>query len=29
MDAHERIIKALEHDEPDRVPTLAQYFDYP
>jgi len=29
MDAHERIIKALEFDEPDRVPTLAQYFDYP
>ena len=29
MDAHERIIKTLEHNEPDRVPTLAQYFDYP
>ena len=29
MDAHERINKALEHEEPDRVPTLAQVFDYP
>ena len=29
MDAHERLIKALEFDEPDRVPTLTQYFDYP
>jgi hypothetical protein len=29
MDAHERIIKTLEFEEPDRVPTLAQYFDYP
>jgi len=29
MDAHERIIKALELKEPDRVPTLAQVFDLP
>ncbi len=29
MDAHERIIKTLEHEEPDRVPTLAQVFEYP
>ena len=29
MDVHERIIKSLEHEEADRVPTLAQVFDYP
>jgi len=29
MDAHERIFKTLEHEEPDRVPTFAQVFDYP
>ncbi len=29
MDVHERIIKTLEHEEPDRVPTLAQVFEYP
>ncbi|MHA1489998.1 MAG: uroporphyrinogen decarboxylase family protein [Promethearchaeota archaeon] len=29
MDVHERMIKTLEHEEPDRVPTLAQYFEYP
>jgi uroporphyrinogen decarboxylase len=29
MNVHERIIKTLEHEEPDRVPTLAQFFDYP
>ncbi|MHA2391807.1 MAG: uroporphyrinogen decarboxylase family protein [Promethearchaeota archaeon] len=28
MDTHERLIKTLEHEEPDRVPTLAQVFDY-
>ncbi|MBD3186616.1 hypothetical protein GF325_07310 [Candidatus Bathyarchaeota archaeon] len=29
MNVHERIIRALDHDEPDRVPTLAQYFEKP
>lgn len=29
MDVHERIIKTLEHEEPDRVPTLAQFLEYP
>ena len=29
MDAHKYIIKALEHEEPDRAPALAQVFDYP
>ena len=29
MDAHECIIKTLELEEPDRVPTLAQFFNYP
>ena len=29
MDVHKRLIMALEHEEPDRVPTLAQVFDYP
>ena len=29
MDVHERIIKTLEHEEPDQVPTLAQVFEYP
>ncbi|MHA2287433.1 MAG: uroporphyrinogen decarboxylase family protein [Promethearchaeota archaeon] len=28
MDVHERVIKTIEHDEPDRVPTLAQVFEY-
>ncbi|MBD3351394.1 MAG: hypothetical protein GF364_07900 [Candidatus Lokiarchaeota archaeon] len=27
MNVHTRIRKALEHEEPDRVPTLAQYFE--
>jgi len=29
MNVHERIRKTLEHEEPDRVPTLAQTFEYP
>ena len=29
MNSHKRIFKALEHEEADRVPTLAQVFDYP
>ncbi len=29
MNVHERIITTLEHEEPDRVPTLAQVFEYP
>lgn len=27
MKVHDRLIKTLEHEEPDRVPTLAQIFD--
>ncbi|MHA1369387.1 MAG: uroporphyrinogen decarboxylase family protein [Promethearchaeota archaeon] len=27
MNVHERLVRALEHEEPDRVPTLAQYFE--
>jgi hypothetical protein len=29
MNVHERIRKTLEHEEPDRVPTLGQAFEYP
>jgi len=29
MNVHERIRKTLEHEEPDRVPTLVQTFEYP
>ena len=29
MDVHDRFLKALELNEPDRVPTLAQVFEYP
>lgn len=28
MDVHTRLIKTLEHEEPDRVPILAQVFEY-
>ena len=28
MDVHERILKTIDHEEPDRVPTLAQVFEY-
>ena len=29
MNVHERIRKTLEHEEPDRVPTLAPAFEFP
>ncbi len=29
MDAHERIWKALSHEEPDRVPTFCQHIEKP